>query len=202
MPAVSEILNDLNRSQTEQQEKVAAAADSTPDVESAQAQLAQSLQRLNSGGNTKQASQADPNEASAIDGLQKMASDLAAADEQRLVKEAQLYGAAVFDGFIARANQYAQAAPGQSKVAAAEGFDADANVKLAAQLGYAEAENALSRIAAQSGQAKTAQHTKTAEELDHEGVIAAMEKIAGHADDCFRRGYHQIGQLADALANG
>jgi hypothetical protein len=49
-------------------------------------------------------------ESSPVADLEKMASDLSNAEEEALVKEAQIYGAAVCDGFMARLAVYEQAA--------------------------------------------------------------------------------------------
>src|SRR5882672_2835878 len=49
----------------------------------------------------KIASQASP-----VEDLTKIAADLSKAEHEALVKEAQLYGAAICDGFMARAAQY------------------------------------------------------------------------------------------------
>lgn len=54
---------------------------------------------------TKTAAQASP-----IEDLTKIAADISNAEHAALVKEGQLYGAAVCDGFMARAAQYDQAA--------------------------------------------------------------------------------------------
>lgn len=54
---------------------------------------------------------------SPVEDLTKIAADLSKAEHEALVKEAQLYGAAVCDGFMARAAQYQEAT---AKVAAAQ----------------------------------------------------------------------------------
>jgi len=54
----------------------------------------------------KQAEKVSFADTSASDSLEKMASDLASADREVMIKEANLYGAAIMDGFIARGTQY------------------------------------------------------------------------------------------------
>lgn len=54
--------------------------------------------------------------ASPVNDMTKIAADIAASEHEALVKEAQIYGSALCDGFMARAAQYNEAA---QKVAAA-----------------------------------------------------------------------------------
>jgi hypothetical protein len=78
---------------------------------------------------TEKTAQAAPKQASQapVAGLVKMASDLVNAEEEALMKQAQVYGAAICDGFMARYAQYEQAAnevvPQQAKTAAATDVD-------------------------------------------------------------------------------
>lgn len=193
MPIISDILNDLQRTQ-EPAVKTASTAGMDP-VSAAAAELNASLAQLNL---TKQASaQPQAPQQSATAAIEKMAHDLAAADEQRQLKMAQLHGAAIFDGFLARANQYASVAP-QTKVASVAPVSNGESVKIAAQLGYSEAENAINRIVSTE---KTAQYhmMKTAAEEHAAGVHDAMQKIAEVTDECFQRGYAQMEMIANAL---
>lgn len=93
---------------------------------------------------------------SPVEDLTKMAADLSKAEHEALTKEAQLYGAALCDGFMARAAQYkeaaVQAAPAQSKTAADASFEKFASenpqlVKEAAELGYTATVKQLEKIA-------------------------------------------------------
>jgi hypothetical protein len=101
---------------------------------------------------SKTASQASP-----IEDLTKLAHDLSKAEHEALTKEAQLYGAALCDGFMARAAQY-QEATAQSipKTAAVVGGANDFEkfaaenpdlVKEAAELGYASTMGQLEKLA-------------------------------------------------------
>lgn len=116
--------------------------------------------------------------------LTKIAADLSSAESDALIKEAQLYGAAVMDGIMARAAQYTEAA---AKTAAAlpaapsstETFDkfAAANpdlVKEAAELGYASTVAQLEKL------------NKLAED---KGWNDAVEQIHKHATDSFIAGF-------------
>jgi hypothetical protein len=101
---------------------------------------------------SKTASQASP-----IEDLTKIAADLSKAEHEALTKEAQLYGAALCDGFMARAAQY-QEATGKvatvTKTAAAPTGDFEKFamenpelVKEAAELGYASTMGQLEKLA-------------------------------------------------------
>jgi hypothetical protein len=99
---------------------------------------------------SKTASQASP-----IEDLTKIAHDLSKAEHEALTKEAQLYGAALCDGFMARAAQY-QEATASTKTAAVAGGTSDFEkfaaenpdlVKEAAELGYASTMGQLEKLA-------------------------------------------------------
>lgn len=133
-------------------EKTAAAAPApaAPSNDIAE-RLKVALKEATSPEPTKVAAQASP-----VDDLVKIAADLSRSEHDALVKEAQLYGAAVCDGFMARASQYNEAASklaGSAKTASAEdGFEKFAAenpemVKEAAQLGYDTAAGQLEKIA-------------------------------------------------------
>ena len=77
----------------------------------AEDRLRQALKEATAPEATKTASAPSP-----IEDMTKIAADLSKAEHEALVKEAQLYGAAVCDGFMARAAQYQEAA---AKVAGA-----------------------------------------------------------------------------------
>lgn len=131
-------------------EKTAAAAPSTtPTVSTTPSndiadRLKVALKEATAPETQKTASQASP-----VQDLVKIASDLSAAEHDALVKEANLYGAAVCDGFMARLAQYDQASakvaaaqPAQTAKTASDGdFEKFASenpelVKEAAQLGF------------------------------------------------------------------
>ena len=227
MNSVQDILSDLRRS-AEPATKTAADANSAPDLGQAKHALQQSLQAV-TAPQTKTASN-NGADVSAVQELTKIASDLADADETAQVKTAQLMGAAAFDGFLQRANQYAanaptqkqasiQAIPGGAKTAAEQQLE-EQTTKLAADLGYSEAENAIQRLVSaektaaaqrQNGQYQQNQQNqqaqrqyqqnqqKVAEDQRIQGILAAAEKTAAAAEDCFVRGYEDMHKIAEAL---
>ena len=97
-----------------------ASADTPPTTKTAAAQkelvaaLGSALDNAGSEGAVKTA-----DDHSASDALTKIAGDLAAADKEALIKEANVYGAAVMDGFVARGMQYGLSLDGAEKTAAA-----------------------------------------------------------------------------------
>ena len=142
---------------------------------------------------TAAAPPADPGrDASGVDMLVKMASNLAGTEQQATIKEAHLYGAAVADGFVSRLNQYDQSLDAAGvKTASAESFAggvpteeefvkfAEANpdaVQAAMDQGY---ESTMAKIA----QVKTAAATnveleKIASTPAGQAEIAHLEKLA------------------------
>ena len=101
--------------------------------------------------------------------LTKIATRLASAEQEALVKEAELYGAALCDGFMSRMGQYDNTAV-STKTASEDTFEKFAAenpslVKQAADLGYRETTYQLEKLAQDSyeeGYAKTAGLIKTA----------------------------------------
>lgn len=107
--------------------------------------------------------------------LVKIAQKLADAEQLALIKEAELYGAAVCDGFIARMNDHEMS--GNVKTASFGGGNVDeALVKQAMDLGYRETTAELQKIAKQ-----------------------AFNK--GYADQAYRIGYDQTVKTASFYAN-
>lgn len=137
---------------------------------------------------TKTAAQASP-----VDDLVKIAADLSRSEHDALVKEAQLYGAAVCDGFMARASQYNEAAAklaGQSmdKTAADGSFEKFAAenpemVKEAAQLGYDTASGQLEKIA------------QAAYDKGWNDTVVQIHKLAS---DSFVNGFKSIIEMIEA----
>jgi len=131
-------------------EKTAAAPASSP-APSAAAPAGDADARLKQALKEATAPEATAKTAGAtspVEDLTKIAADLSKAEHEAMAKEAQLYGAALCDGFMARAAQYKQAAEAHAgaptaKVAEAtdvsfEKFAAENPdlVKEAAELGY------------------------------------------------------------------
>jgi hypothetical protein len=213
IPNVQDLLNDLQR--PEAPATKTAADGSAPDLGSARSALQAALHEVTTA-QTKTAS-ANPDDVSAMSELTKIAGDLATADEAGQIKSAQLYGAAAADGFIQRMNQFASNAPAPAPEATKVAADAEFATKLAADLGYSETENALHRFNAmatkQAADAQYAQQvaqqapapaqTQAAEKQASDervrGIMAAAEKTAAAAEDCFVRGYEEMHKIAQVL---
>lgn len=131
----------------------------SPSTKSADAgdRLKQALIEATAPAATKTASQASP-----VEDLTKLAASLSEAEHEAIVKEAQLYGAAVCDGFMARAAQYKEAAeraaastpnaPVKTAGAGDDSFEKFAAenqelVKEAAELGYVTTMGQLEKLA-------------------------------------------------------
>jgi hypothetical protein len=172
----------------------ASAPASTPSPSSdAGARLKQALQEaIAPEPQAKTASQASP-----VEDLTKIAADLSAAEHEAIKKEAQLYGASLCDGFMARAAQYKEAAarvaptPVAKTAALAavadEGFEKFAAenpelVKEAAELGFATTMGQLEKLA-------DAAYAK--------GWNTTVEQIHKAACDCFVAGFRDTLQLTE-----
>ncbi len=179
------VLNELHKTAQAEApakpvEKAATKTESTK-VAAAKTELVDALKRAEAAATTKTAAAAAP-AAPAAD-LQKIAADLAAADQEAIVKEANLYGAAVADGFMARLGQYEQAA-GNEKVAAAP---ADVE-KIAAEAvrGYVETQQQLKVAAAQEFK---------------RGYNDARQEIEKIASDVYGQGIADCNTVLQHLAN-
>ena len=97
--------------------------------------------------------------------LEKIAQDLSRADHVAAIKEAQVYGAAMMDGLLLRANQYAQTAPPAQKVAAYR------------------------------PQQQQQTFLKTAAEVQFEGAIDAMSHLGALAKSSYELGFDKMASL-------
>lgn len=138
---LSSILDALSENPTSEQTKTASYSG-----DSHSAKLESALDAALSMDKT--ASAYNSGEASPAGDLVKIAQKLADAEQLALVKEAEMYGAAVCDGFIARMGEH----EGNGvKVASLGGSNVDeVLVKQAMELGYRETRNELEKIAQQS----------------------------------------------------
>lgn len=138
---------------------------------------------------SKTASQSSP-----VEDLTKIAADLSASEHEAIKKEAAMYGAALCDGFMARAAQYKEAAaratPAPTKTAAAndESFEKFAAenpemVKEAAELGYTSTSQQLEKLA---------------EAAYAQGWNTGVQQIHKAAHDCFVAGFRDTLALTDA----
>lgn len=158
--------------------------------------LRQALKEATAPDATKVAGQASP-----IEDMTKIAADLSKAEHESLVKEAQLYGAAICDGFMARAAQYdeaarkvasAQSAP-QAKTAAAGDALADTFEKFAAE------NPDLVKEAMQLGYSTTlGQLEKLATDAFDKGWNDTMAQVHKIASDVFVEGFKRGQALVEA----
>jgi len=117
---------------------------------------------------------------SPVEDLTKIATDLSKAEHDALVKEAQLYGAAVCDGFMARAAQYQEAS---AKVAAAQ--------PAATQKTAAVADGSFDKFAAENPDL-----VKEAMLVGYNATNMQLEKLA---QDAYVKGYNDtLKQAYDA----
>lgn len=150
---LNNILADLKNVGPAGIEKAAAAPEAeTPSVNDARGELLAALQDVDLSEKTAApAAEAQ----SAVEGVRKIASDMATSEAAALQKEAEFYGAAVADGFMARLGQYENAAP-VTKVAS-DGVPTDADfekfaaenpglTKQAMELGYRDGQNQVEML--------------------------------------------------------
>lgn len=134
-------------------------------------------------------------QASPVEDLTKIAADLSASEHEALRKEAMAYGAAVCDGFMARAAQYNEAAakvaaeqPAPKTAATVDTFDKFAAenpdlVKEAAQLGF---------------DTTNVQLQKLAEAAYDKGWNDTVQKIHKLASDSFVAGFKAVIDIVEA----
>lgn len=133
--------------------------------------------------------------ASPIEDLTKIAADLSRADHDALVKEAQLYGAAVCDGFMSRAAQYTEAAQKTATHKTASAADGDFEkfaaengelVKEAAELGYARTADQLEKLA-EAAHAKGWNDTvQQIHKVAHDSFVAGFRDVSGIINEATR----------------
>jgi hypothetical protein len=131
--------------------------------------------------------------ASPIEDLTKIAADLSKAEHDALTKEAQLYGAALCDGFMARAAQYKEATERAAPTAKTAGMIGEDFEKFAA------ANPSLVKEAAELGFASTtAQLEKLAQDAYEKGWNDTVEQIHKTACDSFVAGFQDTLALIEA----
>ena len=143
--------NVLGRIQGNDGEKTASAV-STPAAPSTEKAASDTGARLKAALHEVTNPVAAPAEKKAsntpIADLTKLAADTASAEHEALVKEAQLYGAAVADGFMARLAQYDAAAEKVAAQLPTPATRVPAHLeKQAADLGYANTMGQLEKLA-------------------------------------------------------
>lgn len=139
--------------------------------------------------------------------VQKLASEVLGAEHEALVKEAQLYGASVCDGFMARLAQYDAAA---QKIASEQMSSAVAPLQPGQPLKLAAVEDSFEKFASANPEL-----VKEAAELGYERTMFQMDKLAeaarqkGYNDgvqtiykvahQSFVSGYEDMLNLAEAI---
>ena len=125
--------------------------------------------------------------ASPVEDLTKIAADLSKAEHESITKEAQLYGAALCDGFMARAAQYKEAA---EKATAAAPVTKVASANDASFEKFASENPELVKEAADLGFSTTmGQLEKLAEAAYAQGWNTTVQQIHKSACDCFVAGF-------------
>lgn len=181
---LNDILADLSGVVKDGMTKTASAE--TPAVPQAQQELVEALNTALTASEPEKTAEASAAGGATVD-LVKMASDLATADKEALEKEANLYGAAVADGFVARLTQYtdvvaAQPQPTEKTAAVAPAAapteaeftkfaqDNPELVKQAIELGYRDTKGVI-------------EHAKlAAAQQGYDDTVAAVKKMAESPD--------------------
>ncbi len=153
--------------------------------------------------------QAAAPQGSPVEDLQKIASQVASSEQEALMKEAQFYGAAVADGFMARLAQYNEAA---EKIASqqAPAPMVSLQTQQLAPLKLAAAEDTFEKFASDNPQL-----VKEAAELGYETTMRQLEKLAElahqkgfeegttaiykHAHDLYVRGFEDTAKVLQSL---
>ena len=150
-------------------------------VHSARTELASALHGTQK---TAQQGSVDPNQ------LEKIAAQLVEAEHAASVKEAQLFGAAAFSGFLAEADRYARATQGQRQKTAAAAQE-DAMIKQAAYKGAQDIDMLL------GGRQKTA--AANAAQQARGNFQASLEKLASGCASMFNYGVERMGVIHNAV---
>jgi hypothetical protein len=138
--------------------------------------------------------------------LVKIAQKLADAEQLALIKEAELYGAAVCDGFISRMNDHEMSGNVKTASFGGGGNVDEALVKQAMELGYRETTAELQKIAQQAFQQGYNETVKTASLVAnsqaHHVKTAAQRRvmIKTAAEQSAGRGYNHAMRILGNLA--
>lgn len=162
MPTINELLASLEEADAVSgTQKIAQETPAPSSVEEAKAALMATIQQSKTAAESEESNQSV---------IEKMASDIASAEQYAQRREAELYGAAIWDGFMKRANQFASLA---------DNFEDE---------DYDDVEP----------YGKEASHEKTAEEYLVEGGQEALQRMATLNAAAFEYGFDKIANLLDA----
>ena len=146
--------------------------------------LKQALKEATAPEPTKTASAASP-----VEDLTKIANDLSKAEHEAITKEAQIYGAALCDGFMARAAQYKEAAEKVGPVLTTQSAKT-ASAEDASFEKFAAENPALVKEAADLGFTTTmTQLEKLASAAYDQGWNVTVQQVHKTASDCFVAGF-------------
>ena len=182
---LDEVLKALNTpgADTPGTEKVATdvKAHDSEKVSSAKEGLAEAIRKVEEGPSAEKVASTEKNTPASE--VTKMASGLAAAEEEALSKEAGLYGSAMADGFMSRMSQYdEEISSGFSKTASIADIPAPVVEKIAEEAvrGYVETTTSLK---------------KEASNTFNEGYTAGKNDIEKVAQDVFSAGYNSCAEV-------
>lgn len=176
---IAQIMKRLDQSRTVEQAaiKTASVETKTPNADALRSALRSAL----SSGTTEKTAAVQPQE-DAAGTLLKMAEDLTHAEEEAMMKQAQIYGAAMCDGFMGRFGQYEKAA---MEVAPAP------IQKIAAAPVVDDTVEAIKTAAADPGFQKFAnENPDLVKEAFDLGYQAEWGRLVKQANDEFEQGYN------------
>ena len=197
---LGEIIRSAKTEDTAKTASVASAPASSPAPTTAPSQelLKQALAEALSSAGEKQAAAPAPVGHTPTEQLEKVAAELAQAEEEALLKQARLVGAAQCDGFMERLAMYdnaaARLAGATPTVSAMKTAEADTFEKFAAE------NPQLTREAAELGFAQTASQLGALEKRAYDiGFERAVLGIYKNASDSYVRGFRASGDVVDAV---
>jgi hypothetical protein len=205
MSDIATIMQRLDESRQAENEGIKTAAVSPAPAPSADA-LRSALQSVLSTEKTASAPAPAATE-SPVDGMLKLAEDLTNAEEEAMLKQAAVYGAAMCDGFMNRFSQYEQAAMATdtTKHAAAlpspqQHDDMLEQIKTAAAspdfAKFAEANPDMVKEAFDLGyRSQMDELIKTAQNDFDQGYQDAMNEVHKVASTCYAQGAHIINDV-------
>jgi hypothetical protein len=184
---IAQIMKRLEDSKAADSAGVKTASAPEPNTAPSAEALRSELRQVLSQGETEKRASAQPAQASPTGDLVKMATDLANAEEEALMKQAQVYGAAICDGFMSRYAQYEAAAnevaPAQPKTAAVQQPVTDDFQK------FAQENPELTKEAYELGyRTKMAELQEQANERFSAGYNDTMQEVHKIASDLYKHG--------------
>lgn len=219
MAELKNILEELRGVSNAGMDKTASAEQAAPKLSAAQDELQKALSSALTSVE-KTAAPAQEKAASATDELTKIAQDLANADQEALTKEANLFGACVMDGFVARGRQYGLEIDQTDKTASAEQQPTPAELEKWAkenpeefrrqyQQGYVEGEQMLKDAQAQDLQklASTPEGQEAIRNFNtaYEQTAQELQKLASTPEGqekvaAFQKGYQDTMAQLNTIA--